>query len=174
MKSVEHNSYLATVTFCVTFLPFTRMVHSLLIFPPSYFCHVSFIPTAAFCCVTENCISSAVTLNSCWVWLCNLREELSRNYVYSGINPISTYTTGMAPLKICLFWFIMAFRMNWVSVVGKGTRLWAVQSGVKKSAGAKKLFCCVKYAGWLWSPPSVLFNGYWDSFLGGEAVRVFS
>jgi hypothetical protein len=30
----------------------------------------------------------------------------------------------------------------------------------------RKFFSFIKCADCLWGPPSVLFNGYWDSFLG--------
>jgi len=63
----------------------------------------------------------------------------------------------------------MAFRMCWVSVVGRGT--WAVQSGVQISAGAENfsLLSNVQTASGC-HPPSYLM-GTGIPF-GGKAVRV--
>ena len=60
----------------------------------------------------------------------------------------------------------MAFRMSWVSVVGRGTWLWAVLSGVQISAGAENFSLFSKMCRLPLGPPSILFNGYWDFFLG--------
>jgi hypothetical protein len=54
----------------------------------------------------------------------------------------------------------------WKLTVSIITSLQARKFGVWFPAGARDFF----HPGWLWSPPSLLFNGIWGSFFRGETM----
>ena len=71
----------------------------------------------------------------------------------------------------CLWWWwwcMYACGVGWRRQYSDS--LWARRCGDQIPVGGKILRTCPDQT---WGPPSLLYNGYWVSFLGGKAARVW-